>query len=303
MITCPFCHSQAEQKLENVFLFYQCKTCKAVFRQDVTKPILDYRENYYGSQQRKFNVPFYVFLKNVLHRCRWHRVRQYIDDGDYIVDVGCGHADWLDFLRQKKQIYAIGIELQGFLEKHLSEKKWLQLVTIPFQEWHFPQGQIKGIFFLHSFEHMSDPVEVLEKALSLLAPKGIIYIAIPNIHSWQFRLLSKHWLHLDPVYHLHFVSYKWLNLFFESRGLQHVQFFHCNFLYSFTGWIFSVLNFVAPYNRIWELLKSKVQFKHFGFYLLLFLVGLMLLLPAMILYIAECLAKRGSTIEVLYVKK
>jgi len=303
MISCPFCHSQAAFALEGVFLFYSCSSCKSLFRSDIEHPIVSYTLEYYGDRGRKFNFPLYSFVKRTMYYKRWKKIKNYIEPHDYLLDVGCGHADWLEFLYKKKQIRAIGIELPGILEAYLANKKWLQLYTNSILTLNDYDGKMKGIFFLHSFEHMPNPVAVMEKSISLLAPEGFIYIAIPNIHSWQYKVFKKKWLHLDPLYHLHFVSYRWLHQFFNNHGLERVQIYHNQFSYSFAGWFFSLLNYISRYNSLWELLKRKFRVKYAGKYFFLVISLLLLFVPATLLFVLECIFKRGATIEMLYVKK
>jgi SAM-dependent methyltransferase len=70
----------------------------------------------------------------------------------------------------------------------------------------------------HSLEHVPDPKRVLTEARRLLAPKGKLIIAVPNIDSLAFRIFGQSWFGLDLPRHLtHFAPWT-LHLLLERVG-------------------------------------------------------------------------------------
>jgi hypothetical protein len=54
----------------------------------------------------------------------------------------------------------------------------------------------------HVLEHLYDPRAYLNAARSLLAPDGRLVVQVPNLASWQFRLLGRSWNGVDVPRHL-----------------------------------------------------------------------------------------------------
>jgi SAM-dependent methyltransferase len=68
------------------------------------------------------------------------------------------------------------------------------------------QGEtFDAITFHHALEHVVDPVGALERARALLAPGGVIAIAVPNWSCWQRHVFRNRWAPLDlPRHQQHF---------------------------------------------------------------------------------------------------
>jgi len=56
----------------------------------------------------------------------------------------------------------------------------------------------------HCLEHLREPWLVLQSAVRRLAPGGILIVAIPNIESYEFKVLKAAWRHIDAPRHLYF---------------------------------------------------------------------------------------------------
>jgi SAM-dependent methyltransferase len=76
-----------------------------------------------------------------------------------------------------------------------------------------PHGQFGLVTLHHVFEHLSDPIETLDRISKLLAPDGRIYIEVPNARSLRARLalpvLSRHF-NIDQrhrAYPIHLMYY------------------------------------------------------------------------------------------------
>ncbi len=63
-------------------------------------------------------------------------------------------------------------------------------------------GEWAAVVFWHSLEHLRDPRAAVHNAYRLLAPSGLLIIAVPNFASWQAGWLGERWLALDLPRHL-----------------------------------------------------------------------------------------------------
>jgi SAM-dependent methyltransferase len=80
-------------------------------------------------------------------------------------------------------------------------------------------GQWSAVIFWHSLEHLREPVRALQHAAKLVAPGGVLVIAVPNAASTQARVFGDRWLHLDVPRHLVHITPDALVAAVESAGL------------------------------------------------------------------------------------
>ena len=144
-----------------------------------------------------------------------------IPNGKRLLDVGCG-AGW--FLRIAKVLgaevkgiepSAVGAErarlcgldvYQGTLEDYLrSEPK---------------TDRFDVITANHVIEHAPDPVATLQAMRILLAPGGIVWVAVPNPTCWSGRKLLNNWDSVDLPYHLQQFTAKSMVLAGSRAGLK-----------------------------------------------------------------------------------
>jgi SAM-dependent methyltransferase len=123
-----------------------------------------------------------------------------------ILDVGAGDGALLDALR------GLGRDTVG-LERtsHRPDVAALDLLEV--------DGSWAAIVFWHSLEHLPQPGPALEHAATLLAPGGVIIVAIPNSGSIQARVFGDRWLALDLPRHLVHLDAAALRARLEKLGL------------------------------------------------------------------------------------
>lgn len=76
----------------------------------------------------------------------------------------------------------------------------------------------------HVLEHVADPCSLLTRVYELLAPKGIVWIALPNPQAIGLRFFKKHWGPLHPPYHLSIPTQSRLKLLFKRAGFNSIVF-------------------------------------------------------------------------------
>lgn len=72
----------------------------------------------------------------------------------------------------------------------------------------------------HVLEHLPDVAALIGAAATNLAPGGILVIATPNPDAAQFRLMRRHWPHLDAPRHLALIPAETLERLGEKNGLK-----------------------------------------------------------------------------------
>jgi SAM-dependent methyltransferase len=106
-----------------------------------------------------------------------------------ILDVGAGDGTLLDALKRRGRD-AVGLER----ESSRSDIRAANLNEI--------HGYWAAIIFWHSLEHLPNPGEDIAQAASLLASRGVLVIAAPNVSSLQAVVFGDRWLALDLPRHL-----------------------------------------------------------------------------------------------------
>jgi SAM-dependent methyltransferase len=81
-------------------------------------------------------------------------------------------------------------------------------------------GAWSAVIFWHSLEHLRRPAEALGHAAALLAPGGLLVIAVPNATSLQARAFGDRWLALDLPRHLVHLSSPALLSRIDALGLR-----------------------------------------------------------------------------------
>jgi len=124
-----------------------------------------------------------------------------------VLDVGAGDGTLVEaFVRHGRQ--AVG------LEPHASGPR------IRNAEVEEMDGTWSAVIFWHSLEHLRQPGRALSHAAALLAPGGMLVVAVPNATSLQARAFGDSWLALDLPRHLVHLSPPALLSALEALGLR-----------------------------------------------------------------------------------
>ena len=155
------------------------------------KPGAEELDRAYGDWYRPAGGRFFGVGDAVLRRTRGRLASRLdrIAARGRVLDVGSGDGALLQALR------AHGREAAG-VERDPSQSELSGL------EGAEAGGSWAAIVFWHSLEHLPDAGAALERASRLLAPGGVLVIAIPNPASLQARAFGDRWLALDIPRHL-----------------------------------------------------------------------------------------------------
>ncbi len=134
-----------------------------------------------------------------------------------ILDVGCGAGHLLHSMQEAGFKELLGVD--PFNAKELNYDNGLNIQP---KSIHDMSGSNEWdlIMFNHSFEHVFDQHDVLEKVMSLLKPNGICMIRIPTVTSWAWRNYGVDWVQLDAPRHLFLHSLQSMNVLAEQKGFK-----------------------------------------------------------------------------------
>lgn len=135
-----------------------------------------------------------------------------------VLDVGCGAGKFL------KELRSIGYgNLTGcdpFIEHDLFYGDEIRIYKKTIHEM---EGTYEKIFLNDSFEHVTDPHEVMESINRLLSPGGVARIAIPIFPNIAYDMFGTDWYQLDAPRHIFLHSRESMDYLTSQHGLRIVD--------------------------------------------------------------------------------
>lgn len=113
-----------------------------------------------------------------------------------ILDVGSGEGALLDALAAR------GREAVGLERGEQAARAGIEVKPVEIVDFDERPETWAAVVFWHSLEHLREPRDAVDRAARLLAPSGVLVVAVPNLASWQARALAGRWLALDVPRHL-----------------------------------------------------------------------------------------------------
>lgn len=160
-------------------------------------------DTWYRPQAGRFSFPGDALLRR--SRALLARRLDRIAPPGSILDVGAGEGVLVRAL-QRRGREAVGLE-RGGRRPELRDETLDEL-----------GGEWAAVVFWHSLEHLPQPREAIAHAARLLAPGGVLVVALPNSDSLQARAFGDRWLHLDMPLHLVHLPERTLVASLESHG-------------------------------------------------------------------------------------
>lgn len=206
---CRLCGDEAEHKVFYVkemffgtgeeFTYFECDKCQCIQIWEIPENIGKfYGEGYYSFEKPDIGKP-----------ASEDRIET------RILDVGCGSGKWLAEKYEQGHVHLLGcdpfVKEDIFYEPCISIKK----CTI-----HEIDGTFDLIRLSDSFEHMSDPLEVLQSVNRLLDVNGMCLLSIPVIPNAAYDIFREYWYEWDAPRHLFLHSVKSMEYLCGKAGLK-----------------------------------------------------------------------------------
>lgn len=146
--------------------------------------------------------------------------------GGAILDLGCASGGFLSTLKGPSW-KLFGIEMSEEAAGSARARCDAEVFVGDILDAPFASGSFDAITCFNVFEHLYEPVEVLERVSAWLKPDGIFYTTLPNIDSAGAKIFGSYWYALELPRHLFHFSPKTLRTVAKSAGLQEV-FIRCD---------------------------------------------------------------------------
>ena len=225
---CPICGCFAKVLFEAVdenhrvgltrFPYAKCDGCQTIFLTRIPNDIARYYETTY------YEIPSPTKLKKLAakNRGRINTVLKFARRGR-LLEIGPAYGV---FALQAKEA---GFEVDA-LEMDVRCCEYLEkVVGVNAIRSNTPHaaienlGQHNVIALWHVLEHLAEPLALLGAVSANLAPGGILVIGVPNPQALQFRLMGRHWPHLDAPRHAILIPARTLSSTLRSFGVREIH--------------------------------------------------------------------------------
>jgi SAM-dependent methyltransferase len=187
--------------IQGEFNIVRCADCGLVHLDPV--PTADelaafYSQDYYAYQPVRKDSRLKALSKQILRTKIETHNPPHLQPGDFL-DIGCGSGEYLHKM-QAKGWTVKGVEPSTFGAEE-GRQSGLDIFRGTLHEAKFLPDSFDYVRSNHSFEHMPNPVEVLDDIYRILRPGGKLFIGVPNIASIPYRIFGKYWWYLGVPVH------------------------------------------------------------------------------------------------------
>jgi SAM-dependent methyltransferase len=214
LVRCPLCQSQELARWldgydphygnSGVFPIFECGTCSVKFLNPMpTPPYLEkaYPAEYYAYQAAPGvdSVPIKILRRLIFYDPRRTGDPKFQKPGR-MVDIGCGTGEFLLGMRAAGW-QVEGVEMSRAAAESARRLHGLDIFGGTLCDARLPEAAFDYVRLNHSFEHMTDPIQVLAEIRRIIKPNGRLFIGVPNGASLAARMFGRYWWNLGPPVH------------------------------------------------------------------------------------------------------
>ncbi|MDQ2648022.1 MAG: class I SAM-dependent methyltransferase [Actinomycetota bacterium] len=146
------------------------------------------------------------------------RVERHVSKGR-ILDIGC----WVGFLlaeaRDRGWSEGVGVEPSSFASAYARERLGLDVRQEDLLDADLPLAHFDAVCMGDVLEHLTDTDKALTRMRELLAPGGVLVLAVPDAGSRIAKILGKRWWSVIPT-HIHYFTRQSLTTMLERAGFE-----------------------------------------------------------------------------------
>jgi len=226
---CPVCNSEKTNHIltakdylvtgEN-FQIDSCQECGLRFTNP--RPDEDQLAGYYDSEEYISHSDEDSSLVGRLYKIarsftlkRKRKLIEKLSPNKRLLDVGCGTGYFIDYCKKN------GWQVNGVEPNEIARTQAEAKTNIKIQQ---DLAEVKGSFEVitlwHVLEHLPNLEGTLNQLKSILAPGGVIIIAVPNFEAYEATIFKEYWAAYDVPRHLYHFNIKAVEYLTKRNGLK-----------------------------------------------------------------------------------
>jgi len=138
-----------------------------------------------------------------------------------LLDIGCGTGHFLEVCK-KAGFITTGVEPSS-LAREKAQTKNLGNVHADISDLSSDRKAYDVITLWHVLEHIPDLPKFTEQLTGLLSKKGVLFIAVPNIESYDAKYYKEFWAAYDLPRHLYHFDQKTMLKYLNINGLKLIR--------------------------------------------------------------------------------
>jgi SAM-dependent methyltransferase len=230
-VACPLCGDRGEDEFLRArgddggeYRLGRCRACSFVFlnpRPDIASISLLYPSDYspYKPPRRRRRGVLRKLRDAVVGRGeRTLSDRIPVTRGGKLLDYGCGAGAFVAQMRERGWD-AMGMDFSPHAAAVARAEYGLKVIEGTLPHPAVAPGSLDAITLRMVLEHVHDPLALLRAASDTLRPGGWMYVCVPNLDAWGFRVFGGAWFPLRLPWHLAHFTQQTLQSAVERAGL------------------------------------------------------------------------------------
>ena len=210
-VACPLCGAAGDRDFLRApgddgatYRLGRCAGCELVFtnpRPDAASIARFYPADYapYQPPKRRGRL-----LRRLRERLGVRGERSLVDrvpPGGVLLDYGCG-SGWCAARMRGRGWDARGMDFSAHAAAAARRNFGLEVVHGALPHPAVRPGTVDLLTLRAVLEHVHDPRRLLAAVFDALKPGGHVYVSVPNLAGWGYRVFGTSWFPLDPPRHL-----------------------------------------------------------------------------------------------------
>jgi len=229
---CPICGAKKMKKAietkdfflsKEDFSISKCQKCGFHFTNP--RPTQEHLGPYYESEEyishSNSNQGLFGFLYQKVRKYTLSQKYKLVNSyrsGQLILDIGCATGQFLNEFKVRGWD-AIGVEPDSDARAFAENEYHLKVLAEEAIE-SLEDHSMDVITMWHVLEHVSDLKQRMMDLKRLIKANGVLFIALPNIESWDAQHYGKYWAGLDLPRHLYHFSKDNVKMLFENYDFE-----------------------------------------------------------------------------------